>query len=175
MSFNKVDVYIYLKRFDFSENPTAEFKRIQLNKDLEYTKLKQELENLLEIDLSEKKVIKIRNKDGVLIPLGDLQKGNDFDNPFYVEILNIHHTVPLAKNNANLLQDAYLDAIRQKIKSMESRVSQAELLIPQLQWRRQAHMDETVNTLSNRVAFLNRRIDELTPVEWKSKIPETIS
>lgn len=82
---------------------------------------------------------------------------------------------PLAKNNTNLLQDAYLDAIRLKIASMESRIAQAELLIPQLQWRRQAHMDDTVNTLSYRVSFLNRRIDELVPEEWKLKMPRKMS
>lgn len=75
----------------------------------------------------------------------------------------------------NLLQDAYLDAIRQKIASMESRINQAELLVPQLQWRRQAHMDDTVSMLSYRVSFLNRRIDELVPEEWKTKMPRKMS
>lgn len=81
----------------------------------------------------------------------------------------------LAKNASTLLQDAYLDAVRKNLRSMESRVTQAELLIPQLQWRRQAHMEQTVNSMSSRVAFLNRRIDELMPPQWKAKMPMTIS
>lgn len=56
---------------------------------------------------------------------------------------------------------------------MESRVTQAEKVIPQLQWQRQSHMEQTVNSLSTRVAFLNRRIDELTPPQWKAKLPHT--
>lgn len=67
----------------------------------------------------------------------------------------------------------YLDAVRKSLSGMENRVSQAEKLIPQLQWRRQAHMEQTVSTLSSRVAFLNRRVDELTPPQWKSKMPQT--
>lgn len=71
------------------------------------------------------------------------------------------------------MHDTYVDAIRKTIRNMESRVAQAEILIPQLQWRRQAHLDQTVNNMSSRVAFLNRRIDELMPPQWKSKMPQT--
>lgn len=84
-------------------------------------------------------------------------------------------TAFVAKDSTTLFQDAYLDAIRNNLRSMESRVTQAELLIPQLQWRRQAHMEHTVNTMSSRMAFLNKRIDELTPPQWKSKMPQTAS
>lgn len=74
-----------------------------------------------------------------------------------------------------LLQDVYANAVRRNLSGMENRILQAEKLIPQLQWRRQTHMEETVNTLSTRVAFLNRRVDELTPAEWKAKMPQTAS
>ena len=47
--------------------------------------------------------------------------------------------------------------------------------MPQLQLRRQAHMEETVQNMSTRVAFLNKRVDDLTPPQWKSKMPVTIS
>lgn len=87
----------------------------------------------------------------------------------------IHFLLCSAKNATALLQDAYLDAVRKNIRSMECRVTQAELLIPQLQYRRQAHMEQTVNSMSSRVAFLNRRIDELMPPQWKAKMPMTIS
>lgn len=89
--------------------------------------------------------------------------------------LNFNHTYHnLVKSNANL-QDAYLDAVRQKLRNMETRVTQAELLVPQLQWRRQTHMEKTVHNMSTRVAFLNKRIDDLLPPQWKSKVPESIS
>lgn len=87
--------------------------------------------------------------------------------------LNLNYTF-LAKTTVNL-QDAYLDAVRQKLHNIESRITQAELLIPQIQLERQAHMEQTVHNMSTRVAFLNRRIDELMPPQWKSKMPVTIS
>lgn len=78
----------------------------------------------------------------------------------------------LDKATASLLQDAYIDSVCQKLRNMESRIVKAELLLPQLEWRRQAHMEETVNNLSSRVSFLNRRVDELLPAQWRSKMPQ---
>lgn len=78
------------------------------------------------------------------------------------------------KNCASLLQDAYVDAVKQKIRTLESRIAQSELLLPQLEWRRQAYMEDTVSALTNKVAFLNRRFDELLP-QFRAKFPETIA
>ncbi|GJQ86266.1 hypothetical protein Trydic_g8963 [Trypoxylus dichotomus] len=172
---SKVNAHLHVRRYDHTENPKPKYVCIELDKDINYQALKREMDEFFGITKEDKKVIKIRNKDGVLIPMTEILKGNDINNPFIIDISRIHHTIPLAKNNANLLQDAYLDAIRQKIASMESRINQAELLVPQLQWRRQAHMDDTVNTLSYRVSFLNRRVDELIPEEWKAKMPRKMS
>lgn len=83
-------------------------------------------------------------------------------------------SIILANTNASLLQDAYVDAIHHKVKTIESRIAQAELLLPQLEWRRQSYMEEVVNGLSSKVSFLNRRFDELLP-QFMSKIPETAS
>ncbi|KRT80251.1 hypothetical protein AMK59_6505, partial [Oryctes borbonicus] len=134
----KVNAHINIRRFDRTENPKPEYACIELDKDINYQALKREMDEYFGITKEDKKVIKIRNKDGVLIPMTEILKGNDINNPFIIDISRIHHST---KNNANLLQDAYLDAIRQKIASMESRINQAELLVPQLQWRRRAHMD----------------------------------
>lgn len=78
----------------------------------------------------------------------------------------------LAKSNVNL-QDAYLDAVRQKLYNIENRIAQVELMMPQVQQTRQTHMEQTVQNMSTRVAFLSRRIDELIPSQWKSKMPVT--
>lgn len=52
---------------------------IELNKEIDYQTLKKELEKYFNITPEQKKVIKIRNKDGVLIPMTEILKGNDFD------------------------------------------------------------------------------------------------
>ncbi|VEN54897.1 unnamed protein product [Callosobruchus maculatus] len=79
---------------------------------------------------------------------------------FYIDVTNISY---VDKQSASLLQDAYIDAVKQKIRTLESRIGQSETLLPQLEWRRQAYMEDTVNGLLNKVAFLNRRFDELLP------------
>lgn len=63
-----------------------------------------------------------------------------------------------------------MDAVRQEVKNLESRISQTEFVLPQLEWRRQAYMEDTVNGLLSKVAFLNRRFDELAPPQFKSKL-----
>ncbi|KAK9751310.1 hypothetical protein QE152_g5078 [Popillia japonica] len=168
----KVNAHLHVRRYDQTENPRPKYVCVELEKEVDYQTLKKEMDAYFGITKDDKKVIKIRNKDGVLIPMMEILKGNDINSPFIIDISRIHHST---KNNVNLLQDAYLDAIRQKIASMESRINQAELLVPQLQWRRQAHMDDTVSMLSYRVSFLNRRIDELVPEEWKTKMPRKMS
>lgn len=78
----------------------------------------------------------------------------------------------VGKSANSLLQDAYVDAVCNKVKSLESRIAQAELLLPQLEWRRQAYMEDTVSGLLNKVQFLNRRFDELSP---KYKVTNEVS
>lgn len=78
------------------------------------------------------------------------------------------------RQTANLLQDAYVDAVQQKIRTLESRIAQSELLLPQLEWRRQAYMEDTLNGLLYKVGFLNRRFVELLP-QFRDKHPETMA
>nr|XP_023028881.1 uncharacterized protein LOC111517057 [Leptinotarsa decemlineata] len=115
--------------------------------------------------------MKIRNEKCAHIPVCFLADPSFPDENFFIDITNISY---VDKNSASLLQDAYVDSVRQKIRTLESRIAQSELLLPQLEWRRQAYMEETVNGLSGKVAFLNRRFDELLP-QCRMKQPETMA
>ncbi|KAF2884897.1 hypothetical protein ILUMI_21268 [Ignelater luminosus] len=168
---NKVTVYVKIRRFDLKDKPEFESKHLEINPKLDYNSLKNEVRCLFGVAEDDEKVIKLRNKDCILIPLMNLLEGNSPENYYIVDVSKIQHT---AKTTVNL-QDAYLDAVRQKLHNIESRITQAEVLIPQIQLERQAHMEQTVHNMSTRVAFLNRRIDELMPPQWKSKMPVTIS
>lgn len=167
MDLHKKIIHLKIRRFDQSDNPQIIKKSIELPDFISYKLLKTDLRRLCGI--SEDKVMKIRNEDGVLIPISFLVESSN--KTFLIDIANISY---VSKNESKLLQDAYVDAVQQKIQILESRVTQSELLLPQLEWRRQAYMEETINALTNKVGFLNRRFDVLLP-QYKSKLTETIS
>lgn len=73
------------------------------------------------------------------------------------------------------MNSVYMDAMRSKLRSMESRISQAESMIPHLQWQRQSLVEHTANILGSRLAFLDRRIDELVPPQWNEKLQKCSS
>lgn len=165
MDTKKKIVTLKIRRYDLSDNPEIIQKNVELSHFIDYNTMKSDLRKICGIN--GEKVIKIRNEDGVLIPISFLVDSNE--TTFIIDVANVSYT---GKNDTNLLQDAYVDAVQQKIKSLESRVTQSEFLLPQLEWRRQAYMEETVSALMNKVLFLNRRFDELLP-EHKSKLTET--
>lgn len=166
MDVKKKIIHLKIRRFDLSENPEIVKKTVELPDFIDCTSMKSDLGKIC--GLSADKVIKIRNTDEALIPISFLVDSSD--TTFFIDIANISYD---GKNETQLLRDAYVDSVQQKIKTLESRVTQSELLLPQLEWRRQAYLEETINALMNKVVFLNRRVDELLP-QYKSKITETM-
>jgi len=45
-----------------------------------------------------------------------------------------------------------------------------ETLIPELRSQRQASVERVLNQLASKVHFLDKRLDELVPPEWKGKL-----
>lgn len=101
---------------------------------------------------------------------------------FLIDVTNVHHDgkfllkkinnqtfntclVPAIHCNSPL-HSVYEEAVKNRLKSMESRVSRVESFVPHLERRRQSLLERTTHILESRVAFLDRRIDELTPVQW---------
>lgn len=166
MDSKKRIIHLKIRRYDLSDNPQIVKKTVELQDFIDYNAMKTDLRKICGINGD--KVMKIRNEDGVLIPISFLLDSNDST---FIDIANVSYT---GKNETQLLQDAYVDAVQQKIKSLESRVTQSEFLLPQLEWRRQAYMEETISALMNKVVFLNRRFDQLLP-QYKSKLEVSIS
>lgn len=164
MDIKKKVINLKIRRYDLSDSLEIIHKSIELPHFIEYNTMKTDLRKICGIEGD--KIIKIRNEDGILIPIPFLIDSND--STFIIDVANVSYT---GKNETNLLQDAYVDAVQQKIKSLESRITQSEFLLPQLEWRRQAYMEETVNALMNKVVFLNRRFDELRP-QHKNELTE---
>ncbi|KAG5888523.1 hypothetical protein JTB14_009575 [Gonioctena quinquepunctata] len=170
MEFKKRVVHLKIRKYDVSaENPEVIKKSLEIAPYTDANVIKSELQRICNVN--DEKVMKIRNETGAHIPISFLADPNISEKDFFIDITNISY---VDKNSANLLQDAYVDSVRQKIRTLESRVAQSELLLPQLEWRRQAYMEETVNGLFSKVAFLNRRFDELLP-QFGPKHPETMA
>lgn len=179
----------YINNHNFTDDPIVEEKSIEFSKSSDYNTIKSKIQEASDISEMDGKVMKIRNQDYALIPPTYMLDDQNNCSDFIVDISKIscsckfwqldsskfHFCFIAAITRATAVQDAYLNAIRKNLTNMEGRVSQAERLIPQLQWRRQAHMEQTVNSMATRVAFLNRRIDELIPPQWKSKMPQTMA
>nr|CAH7743299.1 unnamed protein product [Callosobruchus chinensis] len=127
-------IHLQIRRYDISENPNLIKKSLEIAPDITVPDLKKELRNLCTI--SDDKVIKIRHPDNTLVPM--------------IFLLDSSEKCIYRCSEA-------------KIRTLESRIGQSETLLPQLEWRRQAYMEDTVNGLLNKVAFLNRRFDELLP------------
>lgn len=82
---------LFKKFYGFLDNPEIEPKTVQLNIDLDYNHLKSQLKKLCDVDENDNKVIKIRDKDLVLIPLSNLLEGNTEDNRFVVDITRVSY------------------------------------------------------------------------------------
>ncbi|KAJ8982840.1 hypothetical protein NQ317_016002, partial [Molorchus minor] len=136
MDFGRRTIHLRIRRYDLSDSPDVIKKSVEFPFHLDCSSLKLEVQKLCGIN--DEKVMKIRNRDGMLVPISFLIEIND--NYFYIDITNISY---VDKKAATLLQDAYVDAVRQKIRTLESRIAQSELLLPQLEWRRQAYTEDT--------------------------------
>ncbi|GLH00655.1 Uncharacterized protein GBIM_06969 [Gryllus bimaculatus] len=67
----------------------------------------------------------------------------------------------------------YIESVRSKINCLEQRVQRVELLVPEFQSRRLATIEQTMQQLSSKVNFLDKRLDELAPVEWKAQFQQS--
>ncbi|XP_066253754.1 uncharacterized protein [Euwallacea similis] len=157
MDFSTRTINLKIKHFDYSADPGTIDKTLVIYPNMDYKAINKELFNVCEAS-PEKQVLKIRNGQNVLIPVSFLVENEE---PYY--IIDVATISCFSVNTTSLLQDAYVDSVCNKVKTLESRIAQTELLMPQLEWRKQSYMEDTVSALLNKVQFLNRRFDELYP------------
>ncbi|XP_044765945.1 uncharacterized protein LOC123322155 [Coccinella septempunctata] len=165
-----VTLKINIRRFDFSNNPPVEKANIECDPDISYTELKRKIMDACKLIVSEHKIIKLRNSELVLIPYSMMLE-NEKDT-YFVDVTNVSQA---HDTGMNLLQDAYINSVYCKLNNMESRIQQAEKLLPQLECIQRTHLEETVSHLSSKVLFLNRRFDEILPLQWPPKTPYTMA
>lgn len=63
----------------FAENPKMEIMQVELNPNMDYGDLKKEVLSIFGLSENDDKVLKLRNKNHVLVPLTNLLEGNTFE------------------------------------------------------------------------------------------------
>ncbi|XP_046994785.1 uncharacterized protein LOC124606773 [Schistocerca americana] len=178
MVMDVVTSWVIVRRYDqdnkcpqgtdgFSSPPIP----IHLNHDSNFMEIKTEIKNCLGLPQDGFEVIKLRNKDGTLITLSTLLQGNSASNPYYLDIARIHQNTPASPRVA--FSPTYIETVKNKLDSLEKRVSCVESLVPELRTHRLATIDRTMQQLSSKVNFLDKRLEELAPMEWKAHFPHT--
>ncbi|XP_050313211.1 uncharacterized protein LOC126748196 [Anthonomus grandis grandis] len=173
MDFTKKEIKLKIRHFDLSEDPEPIDKILTIHSDMDYKLIEAELFKICEAT-PERHVLKIRNPQNCLIPISFLVEEDD---PYFViDVATISYFAGTTdKNTKTPLQDAYIECVGNKIKSLESRISKAELYLPELEYKREAHMEDTVSALLNKMQFLNRRYDELHPNHKKSSLAQEVN
>lgn len=144
---------------------------IHLKHDSNFLEIKSEIKHCLGLPQDGLEVIKVRNKDGTLITLSSLLQGNSASNPYFLDVTRIHQNTPASPRLA--FSPTYIETVKNRLDSLEKRVSCVESLVPELRTRRLATIDRTMQQLSSKVNFLDKRLEELTPMEWKAHFPQT--
>ncbi|XP_044731862.1 uncharacterized protein LOC123294783 isoform X2 [Chrysoperla carnea] len=157
------NITLNIKRFDLNDKPETEVANLQINSDVSAEDILLEINNLLNLQENNSNVVKLRLQDNTLVPISALLDPNINSN-FNVEVTRIHQN----SRNRSHLHSIYVEAVKSKIYSMNKRLSKMESLIPQVRLRREIQNERAITALSSKVAFLERRLDELTPEEWKS-------
>lgn len=114
-----------------------------------------------------KRVLKFRRHDNNLVPHSTLLSGSTKEKPYIIDVVLVHQFCPV---ESRTIPEEYVDAFRKTCENIEKRVEIVEQTLPNLSEIKKQKITETIEEMSNLVSFLNRRIDELTPPEWKKQI-----
>ncbi|XP_063241520.1 uncharacterized protein LOC134541782 [Bacillus rossius redtenbacheri] len=166
---NDVLSWVLLKREDLVDlskeaAPVTGPVSIQLKKDMSFEDLRAEVRRWLGLPADSTNLIKLRLKDRTFVPLSYLLAGNTEDEPFLMEITKVHQH---ALASGRPLPKVYKEAVEFKMQNLLQRIQRLEAAVPGLRSRREANIERAVAEMDSRVQFLDRRIDELAPPEWR--------
>ncbi|XP_023727157.1 uncharacterized protein LOC111875280 [Cryptotermes secundus] len=173
MGVESVISWIAVRRFDQLDSSSDDVSEspplpLELQRDSSFTDLRCRVRAWLGLPEDGGVVMKLRSSDGTLLPLSCLLAGNSDAEPFILDIARIHQTTPASVRSA--LPPAYIETVRSKLRCLERRVERVESLIPELRSRHQASVEHVLHQLGSKVHFLDKRLDELVPSEWKGHL-----
>ncbi|XP_033220283.1 uncharacterized protein LOC117174933 [Belonocnema kinseyi] len=178
MGISEISLWVLIRRYDLLETGCdideleTSFRRFTLPSGSTLDELKSSIYSWIEIEEDTSRVFKIRRHDNNLIPLSSLLSGSSKDKPFIIDIVRVHQFCPVEKRT---IPPGYIDALRSKLTNLETRVIEAENSLPQVASAHIQAVKEAASQLANCVGFLDRRVDELSPPQWKAQLNSAAS
>ncbi|XP_066993620.2 uncharacterized protein [Anabrus simplex] len=139
---------------------------IPLKPNSNFNELKIQIRDWLGLAENGNEIIKLRRSDEALITLSCLLGGSSEEKPYFLDIARIHQNSPASPRLA--MSPTYIETVRSKLNNLEKRVERVESLVPEFRSQRLANIDRTLQQLGSKVNFLDKRLDELVPLEWKA-------
>ncbi|XP_012276238.1 uncharacterized protein LOC105697467 [Orussus abietinus] len=169
MGISEVSVWALIRRYDQLECNADDVQsclcHLMLELNLSFEDLKFRIYRCIGIEDNGSRVIKVRQYNNSLVPLFALLNGSRKDRPFVIDVVNVHQFCPVEKRT--VLPD-YMDALKSKLHNLENRILLAEKTIPEVASTHSESIEEAATQLSGCVSYLDRRLDELAPFQWKA-------
>lgn len=173
MGVESVTSWVTVRRYDQLDSRCNDVSQspplaMDLQHNFSFADLKCHVRTCLGLPEDGEVVMKLRRTDGTLLPLSCLLVGSSETEPFILDVVRIHQNTPACVRSA--VPPPYIETVRSKLRCLEQRVERVESLIPELRSRRQASVERVLNQLASKVYFLDKRLDELVPPEWKGQL-----
>ncbi|XP_064609659.1 uncharacterized protein LOC135473720 [Liolophura sinensis] len=118
-----------------------------------------------EFDIENNRIVRVRNKNGSLIPVGAGMKTNIQAEPYTLEVVRIHQTVKPSPRTVKLA--TYNETMKKKMTSIVQRIETLEKVTSDLHSRRRQRIKTETDELERKLLFLNKRFDEAEKTSWK--------
>nr|CAD7404983.1 unnamed protein product [Timema poppensis] len=139
---------------------------VTLHKDSDFKEIQSEIRKYLGLQENGQELIKLRTKNGILVPLSYILAGSSENDPYIIEVLRLYQH---ALANGTIPQ-VVKDTVKHRFENLEKRVQHLEATIPDLKSLRMSNIERVAEQLNYKLHFLNRRIDDLAPEDWKEKL-----
>lgn len=173
MGISEINLWVLIRRYDQLESEEdvtdleSSLRRVTLPSGSTLDELKTSIYSWIGVEEDSTRVLKIRRHDNNLIPLSSLLSGSSKDKPFIIDIVRVHQFCPVEKRT---IPPGYIDALKSKLANLEKRVMAAECALPEVASAHIQAVEEAASQLATCVGFLDRRLDELVPTDWKYQI-----
>lgn len=160
-------VWIALKRLDLNDNRIIALREVHIPSGAQVTSVRQILAHSFRLDTS-KKIFKIRNNRGCLIPFNSCMPPNSKQMPYVLEVAKIYQhvnprprSVPVPVINKTL---------KSRLQSIVKRTERLEELLPQIKLKHHERLTKDIELLNQKLVFLHKRMQMAESYSWEGML-----